>query len=120
MKNKCIISKSPVWQYNTVGISQGKFNLNDASMQLTKGTGVENKMSKQPLTWRTEGSFREGLDGLDLSTLGISLRQKIGARSVIQYIYFDFHLFYIPIKGHMVLLQFTAGTLVSKPTQLHF
>lgn len=59
-------------------------------------------MSKQSLGWRTEGSFREDLDVLGLSTLGISLRQKSGARGAIQHFCFGFHLFYIPIKGYMM------------------
>lgn len=59
-------------------------------------------MSKQSLSWRIEGSFREDLNVLGLSTLGISLRQKIGAQGAIQHFCFDFHLFYIPIKGYMM------------------
>lgn len=59
-------------------------------------------MSKQSLSWRIEGSFREDLNVLGLSTLGISLRQKIGAQGAIQHFRFDFHLFYIPIKGYMM------------------
>lgn len=93
VKNKCVISKLPLWQCSTVGISQGEVNLSDASVQLTKGTGAENKMSKQPFSWRTEGSFREDLGVLGLSTVGIPLRQKVGAQSAIQHFCFDCHLF---------------------------
>lgn len=39
VKNKCVISKSPLWQCNTVGISQGEVNLSDASVQLTRDWG---------------------------------------------------------------------------------
>lgn len=67
-----------------------------------KGLGAENKMSKQPFSWRTEGFFREDLDVLGLSTVGIPLRQKAGAQSAIQHFCFDCHLFYIPIKGYMM------------------
>lgn len=59
-------------------------------------------MSKQPFSWRTEGSFREDLGVLGLSTVGIPLRQKVGAQSAIQHFCFDCHLFYIPIKGYMM------------------
>lgn len=102
VKNKCVISKSPLWQCNTVGISQGEVNLSDASVQLTKETGAENKMSKQPFSWRIEGSFREYLDVLSLSAVGIPLRQKVDAQSAIQHFCFDCHLFYFPIKGSMM------------------
>lgn len=102
VKNKCVISKSPLWQCNTVGISQGEVNLSDASVQLTKGSGAENKMSKQPFSWRIEGSFREDLGVLGLSAAGMPLRQKVGAQSAIQHFCFDCHLFYIPIKGYMM------------------
>lgn len=93
VRNKCVISKSPLWQCDTVGTSQGEVNLSDASVQLTKKSGAENKMSKQPFSWRIEGSFRGDLDVLGLSTAGIPLRQKVGAQSAIQHSCFDCHLF---------------------------